>query len=143
MPSRMQQDGLRPTQVLIILGATLALFLVVAFSSKAVEAHRLRQWQAELESEIAAMERERDAVAQELERRQNVSWLDERLRQAGLVPAGVVSVIPVPVVEEPVESTMGGVSEASVDEPAERTAFFDNPRWEAWVRLIFGFDEAR
>ena len=136
------QHKIRPSQIAVIIGATLALYLVMAFASKAVEAHRLRRWQDELEGEIASMERERDDLVQELDRRQSVAWLDERLREAGMVPSGVVSVIAVPVADEQPATGAEVAADSIGDEPVERTAFFDNPRWEAWLRLIFGFDDA-
>ena len=53
------------------------------------------------------------------------------------MPEGVVSVVPVPV--EGRESIAATGAEPAPEEP-DRTRAFDNPHWEAWKRLIWGFD---
>ena len=133
------------SQVAMIVGSALALWFVVAFATKAVDAYRLRAWRDRLAVDIQEMEREREALRAELERRQTYTWVDERLRDAGMVPEGVVSVIAVPVVPVP-EGGAAPTEEGATRPVAEwRTGggLFDNPHWEAWQRLIWGFDTLR
>ncbi|NLD43404.1 MAG: hypothetical protein GX657_07915 [Chloroflexi bacterium] len=133
------------SQLAVVVGATLALWFVIAFTSKAIDAYRLRSWRDRLAVEMQQMERERDALRAELERRQTYGWVDERLRDAGLVPDGVVGVIAVAVAPAPTVAAPTGV-EGPAEPPARETAsggLFDNANWEAWQRLIWGFDTLR
>ena len=131
------------TRVVAVVGSTLALLFVVAFTSKALDAYRLRAWRDRLQVEIQDLEREREELQAELDRRQTYAWVDERLRDMGLVPEGVVSVIPVPAAPEP--ETIGPAGEGTSDGPSRapvraNEGFFRNAHWEAWQRLIWGFD---
>jgi hypothetical protein len=128
------------TQAVGILASTLALFFLVAFVTKAVDAYRLRNWRSRLEVEIAQMTNERQELEQELQRRQSAAWIDEVLRDAGQVPEGGVSVIAVTVVPSPGLATptpSAGVVVAP--RTSERPTMFDNPQWRAWLQLL-GFD---
>ena len=102
-------------RVAIIVGASLVVWFVVAFTAKAVDAWRLRTWRDELQQEITAMQRERDTLRRELDRRQTYAWVDEQLRDAGLVPEGVVSVMAVPATPA---ATEGAEAAPSSEAPA-------------------------
>lgn len=128
-----------PRRVLVGAGLVLAVILGIAFVSTAVEAYRLRTWRDELVVEIAEMERERDTLEQELRKRDSVAWVDEQLRQAGLVPPGVVRVVAMPAQSE--SAAEEGPSEAESPQGAFGGGLFDNPHWEGWMNLIFGFDQ--
>ncbi len=134
------------SRVAIIVGSTLALWFVVAFTTKAVDAYRLRTWRDQLQGEIVAMERERDELRLELARRQTWAWVDERLRDAGMVPEGVVSVIAVPISEATPASAEAAPAEGALSAAGDGStggSAFDNANWEAWQRLIWGFDSLR
>ena len=83
-------------QVAGIVAFTLALFFVIAFATKSVEAYRLRSWRDRLQGEIDEMHRRRQELEEEITRRQSMSWVDEALRDAGWVAEGVVAVIAIP-----------------------------------------------
>lgn len=127
-------------QVAGIVAFTLALFFVIAFATKSVEAYRLRGWRDRVQGEIDEMHRRRQELEEEITRRQSMSWVDEALRDAGWVAEGVVAVIAIPVTPvaglEPAEVLEGGA--APVPAGGE---FFRNRYWEAWRRLIWGFDD--
>ena len=76
-------------------------FFFIAFATKAIQAHALRSWRNRLNSEIAAMERERAELREEVKRRQSTAWVDQILQEVGEVSDGVVSVIAVPSTPEP------------------------------------------
>jgi len=128
-----------PRRVVGVLAVTLALFFAVAFATKALDAYRLRAWRDRLQVEIVEMERERAALQDELRRRQTMAWLDECLREAGLVPEGVVSVVAVPV-EAGEGATVAATDTGPGPAEPKRTAPFDNPHWDAWRGLIWGLD---
>ena len=130
--------GISTRQVIAILASTLALFFLVAFAIKSVDAYRLRSWRDQLQSEIADMERQRDELQRELERRQSASWVEQVLRDAGKLPEGVVAVVPVPLTPSPMPTAM-----ATPEPPAPAgpdRLLFDNPNWTAWKGLIWEFD---
>jgi hypothetical protein len=130
-------------QVMGVVTFTLALFFLVAFITKTAEAYRLRNWQAELRAEIAAMERQKQDLQAEIERRQSLAWVDGVLGEAGYLPEGVVAVIPVPASggTAAAGATPAPTAAAGQAEPAEQAGgAFDNPNWRGWGRLIWGFD---
>ena len=137
-------------QIMVVLSFTLALFFVVAFVTKSAEAYRLRRWSANLDQEIGEMKRAVGELQAEKQRRQTLAWADEALRGMGWVPEGVVRVVPIPVVGEPLpppapaslarEAAAGNEARPGPWGRAVAGALFDNPEWEAWKRLILGFD---
>jgi hypothetical protein len=135
------------TQIAAVVGSTLALLFVVAFVTRAMDAYRLRAWRDRLRVEIEDLQREREALYAELERRQTYAWVDEQLRDMGMVPEGVVSVIAVPAGPEPDPGAPVGEDPAARPTPPAQEAgeggWFRNAHWEAWQRLIWGFDTPR
>ncbi|MBM3187213.1 MAG: hypothetical protein FJZ90_00635 [Chloroflexi bacterium] len=130
-------------QIMIVLSFTLALFFVVAFVTKSVEAYRLRRWSQGLERDIVQMQREIKELEASRLRHQSDAWADEALRAAGWVPRGVISVRPIPVTPQ-TQAPPTPIPAQRLDERVLQTAMlFDNPNWEAWKRLILGFDRAR
>lgn len=129
------------TQIVAVLSCTLALFFMVAFVTKSVDAYRLRNWRDRLQAEIDDMLRQRQELEQELERRQGRAWAEEVLRDAGQVPPGGVRILPVPVTPQavvgaPVQPTPPAAGSGA----GAGRALFDNPQWRAWRLLIWGFD---
>jgi len=136
------------TQIAAVVGSTVALLFVVAFVTRAMDAYRLRAWRDRLQVEIQDLEREREALRAELERRQTYAWVDEQLRDMGMVPEGVVSVIAIPAGPEAAAGAPVGEDPAARPTPSPRTVaeeggWFRNAHWEAWQRLIRGFDAPR
>ena len=130
------------TQIVGVMALALIVFLIIAFAGKAVSTYRLRAWRNELQSELAAMDLERQNLLLEIERRQSLAWIDEALKETGQVPQGVTAVRLV---------NTGGSSDAfqsSASEPAQQSltervqslSYFDNPNWRAWVRLLLNRD---
>jgi hypothetical protein len=160
MTTRGPSKGITAAQLMGILAFTLALFFVVSFGTKTVEAYRLRSWRDRLQSDIAEMERERALLHAEIERRQSMAWVDKVLRASGYVPEGVMRVIITQAESMPSEATAiaqelpaSASAPEAVPETAPRAAprpstavalwsgLFDGSHWEAWQRLIWGFDE--
>ena len=134
-------------QIMAVLVFALALFFLIAFATKSVEAYRLRNWRNRLQAEITRLERQREEMEEELRRRGSPAWIDEALRETGRVPEGVVSVLVVPesvpaqptAFSEPITGAAPGAAPGAT--PESTSALFDNPNWRAWGRLIWGFDE--
>ncbi len=125
-------------QIVGILAATLALFFMVAFATKSVDAFRLRAWRDQMQDEIDAMQREREELVEETRRRNALAWAEEVLRDAGQVGPGMVSVIAVTATPGPTAEPTPEATPVPVETVAPRTAPFDNPHWDAWWRLIAG-----
>ena len=128
-------------QIFGIIAATLVLFFVVAFAAKALDAYRLRNWRERLQGEITSMKVQRAELQEELKRRQSDAWVEQMLRDAGQLPGGMVSVVAMTATPAPAEEatptaapTVAPVESHAAEEP------FNNPNWEAWRRLIWGFD---
>ena len=126
-------------QVIAVLVFALALFFLIAFATKSVEAYRLRNWRNRLQAEITRLERQREEMEEELRRRGSPAWIDEALRETGRVPEGVVSVLVVPESAPAQPTAFAEPTEETAQEPT--SSLFDNPNWRAWGRLIWGFDE--
>ena len=142
------RSPLRPIatmQLVAVLASTLALFFMFAFASKLVEAYRLRGWRDGLESEISAMRIEKLRLESEIERRKSLAWVDEVLRSAGRLPEGAIAVVPVPLDAPYAEQVPRPprVRSSLIPHVAEGIIWFDNQNWEAWRRLIWGFDGER
>ena len=136
----MPAKSISAAQIIGVLAFTLALFFVVAFATKSIDAYRLRGWGDRLNAEIAGMERQREELQEEVRRRQSMAWVDEVLREAGWVPKGVISVVAVTSTPNPELSPAPQPLLAETSSPLEQQTLFDNPNWEAWQRLIWGFD---
>lgn len=131
-----------PQQIVAVLAATLVLFFMVAFTTKSLDAYRLRTWRDRLYEEIAQMEHQREELQEELRRRQSRAWLEEVLRDAGYLPSDVVSVVVYTVTPAPVPDAVVEATPTPTPVPAWSAAWFDNPHWRAWQRLIWGGSSA-
>jgi hypothetical protein len=127
------------TQLIAIVAGTMALFFLVAFVTKAVEAYQLRSWRNHLQGEISAMTEQRDVLWAEWQRRQSSAWIKQVLRDAGQVAAGEVRVFAVPASPSPALGPTAVPTAASAPAPTLGSPF-NNPHWAAWQRLIWGFD---
>jgi hypothetical protein len=127
-------------QVVGILASTLALFFIVAFLTKSLDAYRLRSWRDRLKAEITSMGQQREELQEELRRRNSTAWVEEVLRDAGQVPDRVVSVMVATSI--PVAESKPNPQAASVATPVPALSvspsLFDNPYWRAWQELIWG-----
>jgi hypothetical protein len=128
-------------QLVAVLAATLALFFMISFVGKSLQAHRLQTLQERLAAEQGRLTRERDELIKELERRKSDLWMDELLRDAGWMPPGGVRVIPVTVTPDPAATPAPRPSPTSRQAPSHKFGSFGNPQWRAWGQLIWGFDE--
>jgi len=129
------------TQVIGILAMMLSLLFIVSFAMKSYELYRLRAWRAQLQQEIATRQREIAELQLEQERRESLAWVDQALRETGRVPPNVLVVTVLDATPAPVAP----VAEAPAATPASRQeplpqlpvdAWFRNPHWEAWKKLI-------
>lgn len=127
-----------PQQIVAVLAATLVLFFLVAFTTKSLDAYRLRTWRDRLQEDIAQMEHQREELQEELRRRQSRAWLEEVLRDAGYLPDDVISVVVYTVTPAPAPQDAAVASPTPTPVPAWSDAWFDNPHWRAWQRLIWG-----
>jgi hypothetical protein len=129
-------------QIVGAIAAALGLLFVIAFGAKVLEAYRLRNWRQRLQTEVRQLEREQAEWQFEVQRRQSTAWVEEELGRIGLVRDDQVSVVAVaatpvttatvssqPVAAGPIPST-----------PVGDTTLFSNANWQAWRRLIGGFD---
>jgi hypothetical protein len=130
------------TQVVGMLALVLIVFFIASFASKAVETYRLRAWLYDMEQEIASMERQYAALELEKQRRESEAWIDEALKEAGLMPPDVLvvrvvapDVAPTPPPREIVPGLAPRLPGAGEIGP-----LFDNPNWKAWVDLILNRD---
>ena len=136
-----QRGPARPisaAQILGVLAFTLALFFMVAFATKSVEAHRLLAWRDRAETEVADMERERQEIEEEMRRRRAPSWSDQVLREAGIVPDGIVSVVGVTYTPNPNATHTPPPASPTPTPPPVEQASPGNPNWSSWKRLIWG-----
>lgn len=127
-------------QIVGILSSTLALFFMVAFASKSLDAYRLRKWRDSLRAEIVDMTRQREELREQARRRQSVAWAEEVLRDAGQVSDDLVSVIAATFTPHPVASPTRRATPSPVPGAAHEEALFQSEHWRAWQRLIWGFD---
>ncbi len=125
-------------QVVAILASTLVLFFLIAFATKALDAHRLRIWRDRLQGEIAAMEQERQLLEAELARRRSAAWLEEALRDAGQVGEKMVGVVLVTATPPPQTDATPALVETPPVSATSQGALFANPNWAAWMRLLWG-----
>lgn len=139
---------LTKAQAVGILALTLAVLFLVSFAMKSLELYRLRAWRAQLQQEIAAREREVAALELEKERRESLAWVDQALRETGRVPPDVLVVTVLEATPAPV-AAVAVAAEAPPAPSAQRReilpslpvgAWFRNPHWEAWQRLIWQKD---
>jgi hypothetical protein len=129
------------TQVVGVVALAVIVFFIVAFASKAISTYRLRAWRDDLRTEIASMELERQGLVLEIRRRGTTAWVDEALKETGLVPPDVISVRLV----SPESGQSARDAPAQQAEPGETIAerlqglsFFDNANWRAWLQLLQG-----
>jgi len=127
-------------QIVAILSSTLALFFLVAFATKSLDAYRLRKWRDNLRVEIAEMVRQRDGLLEQIRRRGSDAWCEEVLRDAGQVSENLVSVVVVTATPNPAASSTPRPSPTSLPASARGQALFEGEHWRAWQRLIWGFD---
>jgi hypothetical protein len=141
MPEPRVSRPITVTQVVGVLALVLILLFIVAFASKAVESYRLRTWLNDMEDEIAAMERTREALELEKERRESKAWVDEALKEAGRMPPDVLVVRLVTSEAAPAATREPPVSLATrLPDVTQVGPLFDNPNWKAWIDLIVGRD---
>lgn len=127
-----------PKQALIVVLATLALYLLVAFASKSLDAYRLRERRDDLANEVATLEQQRADLQAELQRRQTTPWMEEALRDAGLLPEGVVGVVALTATPGPVVPTPSAQPVTTPNTPTQSYTLFSNSNWQAWQQLIWG-----
>ena len=137
VPSR----SITVAQVVGILASTLVLFFLIAFATKALDAHRLKSWRDRLQGEIAAMQQERQALEAELDRRRSTAWAEEALRDAGQVTERMVGVVAVTATPNPQSGSAAPVLSTPTPSSPPGAALFANPNWQAWRRLILGGPE--
>jgi len=75
-------------QIAGVLSSTLALFFVIAFVGKSLEAYRLRRWRDSVRVEIDSMVRQRDELEPQVRRRQSDAWVEEVLADLGWLGEG-------------------------------------------------------
>jgi hypothetical protein len=138
------------TQVVGMLALVLIVFFVGAFASKAVETYRLRMWLSDMEQEIAAMERQRESLELELQRRESKAWIDQALKETGRVPPDVLVVRVMPsdaAAPAQAEAAALAPTRPAFSTPALDLAedglsgpLFGNPNWKAWMALFLNRD---
>ncbi|NLG27711.1 MAG: hypothetical protein GX557_07345 [Chloroflexi bacterium] len=125
-------------QLLVVLASTVSLWLLLGFAGKSLDAYRLRARREELAREVATLEQERSDLQAELVRRQTTPWLEEALRDSGMLPDDVVAVLPLTATPAPATPTPSVEPTATPTAPVESSHMFANPVWRSWRRLIWG-----
>ncbi len=128
-------------RIIGLLVILLALFFMASFAAKSAELSRLRAWRAQLVEEIAQLERQKQALELEKQRRESFAWVDQALRQTGRVPAGVILVTvatpPGPSAPPSAPTPSAGPAPRAVPFPlVSKGELFHNENWAAWLRLI-------
>jgi hypothetical protein len=137
---RLRQLG--AVQIVGIVAAMLGLLFVLAFGAKVLEAYRLRNWRQRLQTEVIQLEREQAEWQYEVHRRQSDAWVEQELGSIGMVREDQVSVVAVavlPIITETISSEPTATDLLPSDSSAE-SGLFRNSNWQAWRRLIGGFD---
>lgn len=127
------------TQFFAILAFTMALFFIIAFAAKSIDAYRLWVWRDHLKSDIAEMGRQYEELGKEMERRNTLGWIDEAVRKTGRVPPDVIVVVASTYTPGPaLIATPQAIPSPAPSSGPRETALFDNPNWNAWQKLIWG-----
>ena len=140
MDERSPSRPITVTQIMGILASTLALFFMVSFVAKSLDAYRLKNWRDHLKGEIVGMIQQRVALEEEIQRRQSQAWVEEVLRDAGQVPEGVVSVAIATATPDPAARPTVAAMPTLTMPPAPNKGLLSSPHWRAWMRLLWGFD---
>lgn len=127
-------------QVIGIFASTLALFFMVAFVAKSLDAYRLKSWRARLQAEIEEMLQQRAVLEEEVRRRQSQAWLEEALRDTGQVAEGMISVTLMTATPGPTAFPKPTTTPSPTVGMPSRRSLFSGPHWRAWMRLLWGFD---
>ena len=122
--------------------AALGLLFIIAFGAKVLEAYRLRNWRQRLQVEVLQLEREQAEWQYDVQRRQSTAWVEEELGRIGMVCDDQVSVVAVAVSSATIStvSSEPAPAELVLPKPAGDGGLFKNTNWQAWRRLIGGFD---
>ncbi|MHB1356639.1 MAG: hypothetical protein ACYCZF_11765 [Anaerolineae bacterium] len=124
------------------IAAALGLLFTIAFGAKVLEAYRLRNWRQRLQVEVHQLEREQAEWQFEVQRRQSSAWVEEELGSIGWVRDDQVRVVAVAVT--PIATSIVGSEPTPAQsvplDPMGDSTLFGNTNWQAWRRLIGGFD---
>jgi len=81
MKNERQRLPLPPTDIIIVLASTVAVFFILAFGGKALEAYRLQRHNAMLRAEMAALQKQREQLEARLEYVQTPEYVEEVARE--------------------------------------------------------------
>jgi len=129
------------THIVGAAAAVLGVLFVVAFGAKVLEAIRLRNWRDRLTVEVQQLEREYADWEQQAARSASDASLEMELLESGWVRDDLVAVVVVtatPAAATPAAEPNSG--EVLLPAASTGTRLFRNENWEAWRRLIRGFD---
>lgn len=130
MPDDKHPSKLSLIQFLAIIAITLTLSLVVDFGRKATASYRVRQQEASLEQEIAALEARQQELKEQKALVQSDAFVEQWARQEmHLVRAGETAVMPmIPQRTQITEAQESGHAEAVEEQ--------EPPCWQIWWALF-------
>jgi hypothetical protein len=142
MGLRRQLRQLNTAQIVGAVAVVLGLLFVIAFGARVLEAYRLRNWRQRLQAEVLLLEREHADWQSEVQRRQSTAWVEEELSRMGMVRDDqvVVMVVAATPVTSATVSSEPTPSKSITGIQVADTGLFRNANWQAWRRLIRGFD---
>jgi len=134
--TRKRQQGLISWgRIVAVVVVTIALFLVVDFGRRAIDAYRLSRAVAALEEEVAAMRAENEALKERLEYMSTDAHIEEAAREKlRWVEPGDTAVIVLSSEdkEPPLTTPLPSHGTLQGEEVTEK------PNWQRWLDLFFG-----
>lgn len=133
MQSRKRRLPNPPTDIMVVLAAIAAVFFLLAFGGKAVEAYRVQRYNAMLRAEITALQEERKSLEARLQYVGTPEYVEEVAREEyKWVKPGENLVIPI-FQHRPV-SSIPSIAMRQPEAPAAPSV----SHWPEWLNLLKG-----
>jgi len=126
---------LPPTDILTVMGITVAIFFLLAFGGKALEGYRLHRYNEQLRAEIAELQEQQEELKAKLEYVQSPQYVEKVAREEyRWVQPGDKLVIPIYREAPAAAATATPAASQGQDMPGAETA----SHWPEWQELLFG-----
>jgi cell division protein FtsB len=135
MERKQRRLPLPPTDILTVMGITLAIFFLLAFGGKALEGYRLYRYNEQLRAEIAELEQQQEQLKARLTYVQSPEYVEKVAREEyRWVRPGDKLVIPIyrsPPAEPSTPTPEAPAGQAAPSAPSAS-------HWPEWQELLFG-----